>query len=56
MNANGRRCKQFANNFRHLAKKGRPIYKARSSLSTAQAIARERAAAARQAAMKSKKK
>lgn len=63
MNAAGRRCKQFANGFRHLAKicggtfqGGRPTYVATAGISVQQAIERERAAAKRQAAMKSKKK
>lgn len=56
MNANGRRCRQFATGFRHLARLGRPIYKATSSLSTAQLIARERAKAAAEARRKASKK
>lgn len=62
MNAAGRRCKQFANGFRHLAvicgksyKGGRPAYK-RTSNTVAEAIARERAAAAREQQRKAKKK
>lgn len=63
MNANGRRCRQFANGHRHLAKLcggsyagGRRIYKSTSGLSVAAAIERERAVARRQAAMKKKPK
>lgn len=56
MNANGRRCRQFANGFRHVAKLGRPVYKATSSLSVAAAIAREREVARRMQAAKGKKK
>lgn len=63
MNANGRRCRQFSNGHRHLAKicghgvkGGRPIYRGGSSLSIAAAIERERAAARRQMQMKKPKK
>lgn len=56
MNANGRRCRQFKNGFKHLARLGRPIYHSASGLTVAQSIQRERAHAARQAAMKGKKK
>ncbi len=56
MNANGRRCRQFANGFKHLARIGRPIYKGASNLSVHQAIAAERVRAARMAAAKGKKK
>jgi hypothetical protein len=56
MNANGRLCRRFKHGFKDVAKLGRPVYKATSSLSVAQAIARERAQAARMAAAKGKKK
>ena len=56
MNANGRRCRQFKNGFRHLARIGRPIYKATATSSVQAAIERERAIARRQAAMKKKPK
>lgn len=63
MNANGRRCRQFRNGFRHLAiicggaySGGRPIYKSTSGLSVAAAIERERAIARRQMQIKRKAK
>ncbi len=56
MNANGRRCRQFANGFRHLARIGRPIYPSIATRSVAESIARERETARRMAAAKSKKK
>jgi hypothetical protein len=58
-----RRRKQAANGFKHLAsicgkaiKGGRPRYPSAMGLSVAQAIARERQQAAREAARKGKKK
>lgn len=63
MNASGRRCRQFANGFTHLApicggsvRGGRPVYTATAGISVAQAIERERATARRQAQIKAKKK
>lgn len=56
MNANGRRCRQFRNGFRHLAKLGRPIYSGASYRTVAESIARERETARRMAASKGKKK
>lgn len=53
MNANGRRCRQFKNGFRHLAKRGRPTYK-KVYTSISESIERERAMARR--AMNSQKK
>lgn len=54
MNANGRLCRRFKHGFRDIAKLGRPIYKATSGLSVAQAIQKERAKAARLAQIKKK--
>jgi hypothetical protein len=63
MNASGRRCRQFKNGFRHLAKicggsfaGGRRVYKSTSGGSVADAIARERAVARRMASIKAKSK
>lgn len=56
MNALGRKARRFANGFRHIARLGRPIYKATASNTVADAIARERAVAKRMAAAKGKKK
>lgn len=63
MNANGRRVRQANNRYRHLARicggnvlGGRPIHASTTSGGVAEAIARERAAAARENARKSKKK
>lgn len=63
MNANGRRCREFGNGNRGLARicgksfaGGRRIYPATAVGNVHEAIARERAAAARIAAAKGKKK
>lgn len=56
MNANGRLCRKFKARFGHVARLGRPIYAPTSSLSVADAIARERRTAARIQAAKGKKK
>jgi hypothetical protein len=56
MNANGRLCRKFKVRFGGIAKLGRPIYRATSGTSVADAIARERAVAKRQAAIKRKPK
>lgn len=51
-----RRRRQMRLGYRHLAKLGRPIYPPQKTRSVSDAIARERAAAARQQAANSKKK
>lgn len=56
MNANGRRCRQMANGMSHLARLGRPIYRATAGDSVAAAIERERQIARRMANAKGKKK
>lgn len=57
MNANGRRCRQFANGMRHLARLGRPMYPpVKSNRSIAEAIAAESMKARRMQAAKGKKK
>lgn len=56
MNVLGRRQRQFKNGFKHLAKRGRPMYKSASGLSVAAAIERNRVKAAREQAAKGKKK
>lgn len=63
MNANGRRCRQARNGYKHLAricgkavKGGRPIYSGARTLTVQEAIARERRLAAQEQARKGKKK
>jgi hypothetical protein len=51
-----RRRRQFANGFRHIAKLGHPIYPSVATRSVHDAIARERAAAARFAKANTKSK
>ena len=55
MNANGRRCRQFANGYTHISGMRRPHYK-KATTSVAESIARSQAAARRQAQIKSKPK
>lgn len=56
MNANGRRCRQFANGFRHLGPLVRPRYPSTATRSVAESIAREKEVARRMMAAKGKKK
>lgn len=56
MNANGRRCRQFANGFKHLARIGRPIYHSKALGNIHQAIQAEKMKAARMAGANKKKK
>ncbi len=51
-----RRRRQYRNGFRHLARLGRPIYPGASNRSVKDAIAAEKAAAARASAIKAGKK
>jgi len=56
MGAAKRRRRQFAINFRHIARLGRPIYRRRRLLSVSEAISRERARASAEAKRKAKKR
>lgn len=51
-----RRRRQAKMGYTHIARLGRPIYRARAETSVQEAIAREQAFARRQAAMKANKK
>lgn len=50
-----RRRRQAVNGYKHIARLGRPIYKATASTSVAQAIERERRLAAAEARRRTKK-